>query len=723
MNAAHDNEQQEEQQAGQQANRLAHETSPYLIQHAHNPVDWYPWGEEALEKARSEDKPVMLSIGYSACHWCHVMAHESFENEETAELMNRHFVNVKVDREERPDLDEIYMNAVTAMTGSGGWPMTVFLTPGLKPFYGGTYFPPDDRYGRPGFPRILEAIAQFYRERRSEAEEQGDKLKARLVELAGFASSNETLEAGLLEKAYAGIAASYDAANGGFGTQPKFPPSMTLSFLLREHLRSGRQTALDMAAQSLAKMGNGGIYDHLGGGFHRYSVDAKWLIPHFEKMLYDNALLLRTYTEAFQATGEPLFRKVVSETASYVIGEMLQPGGGFYATQDADSEGEEGRFFVWTPDEIKAVLGDEKGRLFARYYGVEEGGNFEHGTSVLHVDVGLEPLAAHLQVAPDELRTIVSEGRRTLFDHREKRVHPGRDEKIMTDWNGLMIGSLARASRVFGETAWLDAAADSMRFILDALHEDGRLMHTFKDGRARFNGYLDDYAFTVSALLDLYEATFDPAWFAHAEALMETTIERFWDPEDGGFFFTSDDHETLIVRSKNPYDNAIPSGNAVSVQNLLRLAAFTGRHDYRDRAGQTLSLFTDYMGAAPGGFGQLLCGLSWYLDKPVEIALVGAREDDTTRAMLDLIDNTFLPNKVVALYDPSEDGGQVGGRAGAGGRVDGRVGGRAPDRIPLLANRPQIDGATTAYVCEQFVCRQPVTTVDGLAELLSINPQ
>ncbi len=667
-------------------------------------MDWYPWGEEALERARTEDKPVMLSIGYSACHWCHVMAHESFENGETAEIMNRHFVNVKVDREERPDLDEIYMNAVTAMTGSGGWPMTVFLTPGLKPFYGGTYFPPDDRYGRPGFPRILQAVAKFYRDRRTDAEEQGDKLKDRLVQLAGFASSQENLETDLLDKAFAGIAASYDAANGGFGTQPKFPPSMTLSFLLRDHLRTGRQSALDMVGHSLAKMGNGGIYDQLGGGFHRYSVDAKWLIPHFEKMLYDNALLMRTYTEAYQATGDPLYRKVVSETASYLMREMVQPGGGFYATQDADSEGEEGRFFVWTPEEINEVLGEEKSRLFSRYYGVEEGGNFEHGTSVLHVDVAIEPLAAHLGVEPETMRAAVTEGRRTLFDHREHRVRPGRDEKIMTDWNGLMIGSMARASRIFGEPAWLDTASDGMEFVLDALHEDGRLMHTFKDGRARFNGYLDDYAFTVSALLDLYEATFDPAWFGHAAKLMDTTIDRFWDGKDGGFFFTSDDHETLIVRSKNPYDNAIPSGNAVSVQNLLRLTAFTGRNDYRERAGKTLSLFTDYMGAAPGGFGQLLCGLSWYLDTPVEIAIIGARDDAVTRAMLDLVDGMFLPNKVVALRDPTAD--------------DGDADGHAAKLIPLLADRPAIDGAATAYVCEQFVCRQPVTTVDALADLL-----
>ena len=689
-----------EQNVEQQANRLVHETSPYLRQHAYNPVDWYPWGEEALERARTQDMPLMLSIGYSACHWCHVMAHESFENGETAEIMNRHFVNVKVDREERPDLDEIYMNAVTAMTGSGGWPMTVFLTPGLKPFYGGTYFPPDDRYGRPGFPRILQAVAQFYRERRSDAEEQGDKLKDRLVELANFTSSSESLATELLDKAFTGIAASYDRTNGGFGTQPKFPPSMTLSFLLRDHHRTGRQSALDMVNHSLTKMGNGGIYDHLGGGFHRYSVDEKWLIPHFEKMLYDNALLMRTYTEAYQATGDALFKKTVTETASYVIREMLRPGGGFYATQDADSEGEEGRFFVWTPGEIQDVLGEEKSRLFSRYYGVEEGGNFEHGTSVLHVDVDLEPLAAHLGAAPDEYRSIVSEGRRKLFDHREKRVHPGRDDKIMTDWNGLMIGSLARASRVFGEQAYLDAAADSMRFILDELYEDGRLLHAYKDGRARFNGYLDDYAFTVSALLDLYEATFDLSWFEHAVTLMDTTIDRFWDSEGGGFFFTSVDHETLIVRSKNPYDNAIPSGNAVSVQNLLKLAAFTGRSEYRDKAGRTLSLFTDYMGAAPGGFSQLLCGLSWYLDTPVEIALIGATEDAGTRAMLDLIDSTSLPNKVVALHDPTTGDAQ------------------ATKLIPLLANRPPVDGETTAYVCEQFVCRQPVTTVDALASML-----
>lgn len=380
--------------------------------------------------------------------------------------------------------------------------------------------------------------------------------------------------------------------------------------------------------------------------------------------------------------------------------EMLQPGGGFYSTQDADTEGKEGRFYVWTPNEIKSIIGEEMGFLFSRYYGVDEGGNFEEGTSVLHVDVALELVAEHLNVSPEEFRSIVAEGRRELFNYRTNRIKPGRDEKIMTDWNGLMIGSLARASRVFGEKLYLDAATESMRFILDTLYIDGRLLHTFKDSRARFNGYLDDYAFTVSALIDLYEATFDLSWFVHAVTLMETTIEQFWDTENGGFFFTSNDHETLIVRSKNPYDNAIPSGNAVSVQNLLRLAAFTGNSDYRDKAGQTLSLFTDHMDGAPGGFGQLLCGLSWYLDTPIEIAVVGARENPSTAEMLDLINSTFLPNTVVALRDPTTDDEQ------------------SQKLIPLLANRSCIDGLTTAYVCEQFVCRQPVTSVDALASIL-----
>tara|TARA_B100000029_G_scaffold516813_1_gene634897 strand:- start:78592 stop:80673 length:2082 start_codon:yes stop_codon:yes gene_type:complete len=684
----------------QQGNRLAGETSPYLLQHAFNPVNWYPWGEEALEKAKTEDIPIMLSIGYSACHWCHVMAHESFENEEIAALMNQYFVNIKIDREERPDLDDIYMNAVTTMTGSGGWPMTVFLTPELKPFYGGTYFPPKDQYGRPGFPQILKAVSQFYHQRRSEAEMQGDKLVERLVELNGFTLQTKTLDIELLDRASDGISASYDDLNGGFGTSPKFPPSMTLSFLLRDNHRTGRKSSLDIVVNSLKKMAKGGIYDHLGGGFHRYSVDEKWLIPHFEKMLYDNALLLRTYTEAFQATGEPLFRNTVTETGFYIIREMLKPNGGFYATQDADSEGEEGKFYVWTPGEIQAILGEERSTLFTQYYGVDDVGNFEHGASVLHQKVELEALADSHNLDPEELWSILGEDRCKLLNHREKRIKPGRDEKIMTDWNGLMIGSLARASRIFAEPLFLDSAVDSINFILKELYKDGRMLHVYKDGRAKFNGYLDDYVFTISALLDLYEATFDLNWFLHAVNLMDRTLEQFWDSKKNGFFYTSNDHEKLIVRPKTPYDNAIPSGNAIAIHNLLRLATFTGKHEYREKAELGLSLFSDYMATAPGGFGQLLSGLDWFLDTPVEIAIIGSLEDPRTQAMLKFIDHTFLPNKVLAVQDISKPESNIS------------------DYIPLLANKKAIGGVPTTYVCKDFVCQNPVTTVEELARLL-----
>ena len=681
-------------------NRLIHETSPYLHQHAHNPVDWYSWGEEALQRARGEDRPILLSIGYSACHWCHVMEHESFENEQIAGIMNTHFVNIKVDREERPDLDEIYMNAVTTMTGSGGWPMTVFLTPDLKPFYGGTYFPPDDRYGRPGFPKVLLAVAQFYTERRADAEEQGEKLQQRLTDIARFASGNAALDAGMLDKAFQDIVSTVDHVNGGFGRQPKFPGSMTLSFCLREYVRSGKHTALEAVKLSLRKMANGGIYDQLGGGFHRYSVDSEWLIPHFEKMLYDNALLLRTYTEAYQLTKDPLHRRIAEETCAYLLREMLHPGGAFYATQDADSEGEEGKFFAWKRQEILDLLGQEKGNLFCRYYDVEEAGNFEHGTSVLHVPVALDSLAAHIGVDPALLRATLVEGRNLLFAVREKRIHPNRDEKILTDWNGLMIGSMAFAYRVFGLPAHRVAAEGAMSSLLDTLYLDGRLLHVYKDGIAKLNGYLDDYSFTVSALLDLYEATFDVRWFEKAVELTDTMIEQFWDTEQGAFFFTSADHERLIVRSKNPYDNAIPSGNAVAVHNLLRLSAFTGRADYLEKAERTLIVLGDFMESAPNGFGHLLCGLSWQLAGSTEIAIIGSPQDEETKALLAAINSRFLPHKVVALYDP----------------VSGDT--RPTERIPLLANRPQIDGKATVYVCQDFVCQRPVTTVEELVRLL-----
>ena len=682
-------------------NRLIHETSPYLQQHAHNPVDWYPWGEEALDKARAENRPIMLSIGYSACHWCHVMEHESFENPQIAGVMNEHFINIKVDREERPDLDDIYMNAVTTMTGSGGWPMTVFLTPELKPFYGGTYFPPDDRHGRPGFPRILMAVSQFYKDRRADAEEQGNKLQERLAEFAQFTSTVDTINTPLLDEAQDEIEGNFDRVNGGFGTQPKFPGSMSLAFCLREHVRTGKQTLLDVVTTSLRKMGHGGIYDQLGGGFHRYSVDAEWLIPHFEKMLYDNALLMRTYIEAYQFNKNPMFHRIIEETAQYIIREMLQPGGGFYATQDADSEDEEGKFFAWSPEEIHEVLGEEDGKLFCRYYGVDEGGNFEHGKSVLHVNVAIDPLAAHLNVDSNHFRKVLTEGRGKLFALREQRVKPDRDDKILTDWNALMIGSMAQAYMVLGNRAYLRAAEGSMRFILDTLCKDGRLLHVYKDGIAKLNGYLDDYAFTIGALIDLYEATFEPSWLETALSLNDTMNDQFWDDKDGAYFFTSADHEQLIVRSKNPYDNAVPSGNSVAVHNLLRLSAYTGRSDLRDKAERTLIVFHDMIKASPGGFGQLLCGLAWLQHGGQEIAVIGSPDDENTVAMLSVIRQHFRPYMVVALYDPISAT-------------------QAPaDLIPLLADRPQVDGKPTVYVCRNFVCQRPVTTVEELEEALA----
>jgi uncharacterized protein YyaL (SSP411 family) len=680
-------------------NRLIHETSPYLLQHAHNPVDWYPWGEEALRRAQAEDRPIFLSIGYSACHWCHVMEHESFEDEQIAALMNEHFVNIKVDREERPDLDEIYMHAVQAMTGSGGWPMSVFLTPDLEPFYGGTYFPPDDRYGRPGFAKVLLSVAQYYRTRKEEAKGHAGRLRGYLEQMASLRSREGGLGPDLLESAYRRLAGQFDHANGGFGGAPKFPGSMSLAFFLRYHRRAKAASALEMAAHACRKMACGGIYDQIGGGFHRYSVDERWLVPHFEKMLYDNALLSQLYLEVFQATGDAFFRRVVEETLDYVIREMEQPEGGFYSTQDADSEGEEGKFFVWTPEEVEQVLGEEKGEVFCRYFDITPHGNFEHGRSVLNVPVPMEGIAKLFRMEAEAVREIVEEGRRRLFEAREGRVRPGRDDKVQTSWNGLMLSSFARACAVLGESRYRIVAERAAAFILDRLLKDGRLLHTYKDGRARFNGYLDDYSFFVCGLIDLYEATFDAGWLRRALDLTGVMLEQFWDEADGGFFFTGRDHERLLVRSRNPYDNAIPSGNSAAAHAFLRLSALTGREDLRERGGRALQVFRDFMAEAPGGFAHALCALDFYLERPKEIALVGRREGEDTKRLLATVHGRFLPNKVVCLLDPADGTG-------------------AGDLTPLLKGKTQKGGRATAYVCRDFACSAPVTEPGELEALL-----
>ncbi|HYK84982.1 MAG TPA: thioredoxin domain-containing protein [Ktedonobacteraceae bacterium] len=707
--------QQPQQTQHKHTNRLSTETSPYLLQHAHNPVDWYPWGEEALQKAKREDKPILLSVGYSACHWCHVMERESFENEEIAALMNRYFVSIKVDREERPDIDGIYMQAVQALTQSGGWPMTVFLTPDGRPFYGGTYFPPRDRrYGQhvmPGFASLLNGMAEAYAHNREAVEEQANQLANFLQQRSGTpfrareTSSSGTPPLELLAVASQALAKEFDTENGGFGGHPKFPNTMSLELLLRIHLhrRVGEITAsaqpseLEMVEQSLRHMAHGGIYDQLGGGFHRYSVDAEWLVPHFEKMLYDNALLSRLYLHAYVVTVNPFYGRIVEETLDYVVREMTAPNGGFYSTQDADSEGEEGKFFTWTPAEIKAALLPEDAPLFMRYYDVTERGNFE-GKNILHVEQDAATIAAQMDVNLEALQDSLKRSREMLFKVRERRVKPGRDEKILTSWNGLMLRSFAEAARYLSRPDYLAVAIKNAEFLLSELRPNGRVLRTYKDGRAHLNGYLEDYVFLADGLLALYEASFDPRWFAEARNLMDQAITLFADEQNGGFFDTGSDHETLISRPKDIMDNATPAGNSVATDVLLRLAAFTGEEAYRQRAEDYLSPLGDIMVQHPQAFGYVLGAFDFALSAVKEFAILGDPRAADTRALLEVLNERYLPNSVLACAAPEYSD--------------------AIQTIPLLADRPLKDGKATAYVCQNFTCQSPVNTPEALQQLL-----
>ena len=681
-------------------NRLADESSPYLLQHATNPVNWFPWGEEALELAKKNSTPIFLSVGYSACHWCHVMAHESFEDEAIAEIMNDHFINIKVDREERPDLDEIYMNAVQMMTGSGGWPMSVFLTPDRVPFYGGTYFPPDNRYGRPGFPEVLKSVANHFRENPGRIKEASDKLMDGLSRMANLENRQGGLDAETVSRAFATMAQNFDTRNGGFGSQPKFPNTMNLSVFLREGSSGANEQAKEMAIFALKKMASGGIYDHLGGGFHRYSVDDRWLVPHFEKMLYDNALLSRLYLEAFQVQANPVFKRVVEETLDYVIREMTGVEGGFYSTQDADSEGEEGKFFVWDQEEVLGLLGSEIGERFCESYDVQPDGNFENGKSILNIPVNLEEIARSTGIVESDLISCLEKARKTLFEIREKRIKPGRDEKIQANWNGLMISSFALASQILKNEKYLEVAVSAADFILDRMRDDsGLLLHSYKDGRAQQPGFQDDYAFLIGALIDLYEATFQAKWLEIAESLCEDMVDQFWDEKEGGFFFTGVHHESLIVRSKNPYDNALPSGNSVGVLVLMRLGYFFDREDFKAKALKTLSLFQPFMNEVPTGFGQMLCALNYAMEGPREIAIAGSPDDPQTQELLRTVARHYVPNRVIALRNPEASD-------------------ELTSRIVLLANKEMIGGKPAAYVCRNFACDHPVTNPEDLARQL-----
>ncbi|MDP2674321.1 MAG: thioredoxin domain-containing protein [Dehalococcoidia bacterium] len=678
------------------ANRLIDETSPYLLQHAHNPVDWYPWGPDALRRAKEEDKPILLSIGYSACHWCHVMEGECFEDPEIAQIMNEHFINVKVDREERPDLDTIYMQAVQAMTGRGGWPLTVFVTADGEPLYGGTYFPPEDRHGLPSFPRVLLAVAEAYRTRRDDVVRAGQQLASRLRQAAQTRPSVEPLSSDLLHDAYRTLAAPFDTRDGGFGAPPKFPQAMAHEFLLRYYHRTGDQRALAMVELTLDRMARGGMYDQLGGGFHRYSTDGEWLVPHFEKMLYDNALLSRLYLRAYQATRRPFYRRIAEETLDYVLREMTAPNGGFYSAQDADSEGVEGTFYVWTRKEILTAIGPEDGDLFCQYFGVTEEGNFE-ARNILHVPQEAQALAQEIGVNVQRLTSAVARGKARLLAVRHQRPRPSRDEKILAGWNGLMIRSLAEAACILRRQDYRQAAEDAAAFLLDALCPQGRLLHTHKDGQAKLLAYLDDHAFLADGLLALHEATFHPRWLQEAQRLAQASIDLFWEEGDCAFYDTGRDHESLVVRPRDIVDNATPCGGSAAAEVLARLAIITGEERYASLAARTLRSMRDPMAQSPNGLTHWLCALDFYLSTPNEIAIAGPRNHPATEALLAVIYDRFLPNKVLVGCEPGDNSGP---------------------RLPLLEGRSMVNGHPTAYVCERYSCQRPVNTPEALAREL-----
>jgi uncharacterized protein YyaL (SSP411 family)/aryl-alcohol dehydrogenase-like predicted oxidoreductase len=678
-------------------NRLADSTSPYLLQHAHNPVDWSPWGEEALARARAEDKPILLSIGYSACHWCHVMERESFENEAIAALMNDHFVPIKVDREERPDLDDIYMAATLAMNqGHGGWPMTVFLTPDQEPFFAGTYFPPEDKYGRPGFRTLLERIADLWRRDRAGLREQGAEL-ARYLRENARAAPGTSVGAEALKAALAQYEADFDARWGGFGRAPKFPPSVGLMLLLRCHRRFGSTEALAMVEKTLDAMARGGMYDQVGGGFARYSVDERWLVPHFEKMLYDNALLARAYLEGFQVTADPFHQRIAAETLDYVLREMTSAEGGFYSATDADSEGEEGKFFVWTPEEIRAAVGDdEDARRFCAYYDVEEGGNFE-GKSIPNTPRSLPEVAARLGVPPADLEASLAPARALVYKARLLRVAPGLDDKILTAWNGLMIGALAEGHRVLGDPRYLEAGRRAADFLLERLRApDGRLRRTYRAGVAHLAAYLEDYAYLADALVDLHEAGAPARYLREAEALAERMRADFADGESGGFFSTARDHERLIVRHREGHDGATPAANAVAARVLARLSYHLDRADLREDAVKAIRAYGRAIERQPRAFPMSLIAVDLLLDGPTELAFVGRPADPALGALRGEVARHYLPSRIVGHLDPG-----------------------APEDLPLLAGKTPVDGKAALYVCRDFACLRPVTDPGDVATALS----
>jgi uncharacterized protein YyaL (SSP411 family) len=686
-------------------NRLIHEKSPYLLQHAYNPVDWYPWGEEAFARARKEDKPIFLSIGYSTCHWCHVMERESFENEDIAAVMNQYFVCIKVDREERPDIDKVYMTAVQATTGSGGWPMSVWLTPELKPFFCGTYFPPDSRYGRPGFKDLLQRVHDVWEGNHDGVLAQAGKIVETINQYSSIGtngSPNLPLDDTPLSAGFDQFRTSYDAVHGGFSMAPKFPRPVALNFLFRYQARTNEVTAREMALHTLRAMGEGGLFDQLGGGFHRYSVDQKWLVSHFEKMLYDQAQLVSSYIDAYQITHDPFYAEIARRTCDYVLRDMTSPEGGFYSAEDADSEGVEGKFYVWTRDEIDKIIGDkDKAEIFCRYYGVEADGNWEHGNNVLHVALTLAETAKQFHKSEKEIAAVLDGGRAKLFAAREKRVRPHRDEKTLTAWNGLMISAFARAAQVLDEPKYSAAAEHAAHYMLTNRLKDGKLTRT-----ATVPAMVEDYAFFSNGLVNLYEADFDPQWLGKATELADAMLAQFYDAKAGGFYQTDGRDPSVIVRSKEDYDGAEPSGNSMATLLLLRLAQFTDRADYRNAAEKTLQLFSGHLGQAPRVVPQMLCALDFYLSQPKQIVVAGKADAADTRAMLRTLHERYLPNAIVILAEGGESQMAL------------------VKLLPFLETIKPKDGKTTAYVCVNYACQLPTSDLSKmLALLLPVHPQ
>jgi uncharacterized protein YyaL (SSP411 family) len=688
-------------------NGLINEKSPYLLQHATNPVDWHPWGDEAFEAARKEDKPIFLSIGYSTCHWCHVMERESFEDEEAAALLNDAFVSIKVDREERPDIDGIYMAVCQMLSGRGGWPLTILMTPDRKPFFAATYIPKTGRFGRPGLMELIPQVKTLWETKKAEIVASADQIVARLMEVSSV-ESGEALGEQVLRSGYENLAQQFDVRHGGFGSAPKFPTPHNFLFLLRYARRTGGRHALEMVEKTLRAMRLGGIYDHVGFGFHRYSTDPMWLVPHFEKMLYDQAMLAMAYTEAYQLTAKEEYARTAREIFTCVLRDMTSEEGGFFSAEDADSEGEEGKFYLWTESEMEQLLGTEEARLLATVFNTQPAGNFideasghRSGANILHLKQPLEEIAPTLGLTPDELAARTEAARRTLFKARETRVHPSKDDKVLTDWNGLMIAAMARGAQVFDEQVYRDGAVKAMNLILEKMRDkDGRLLHRFRDGEVSIQGNLDDYAFIIWGLIELYELTFDSTHLRHALNFTDLLITHFWDAEQGGFFFTPDDGETLIVRQKEIYDGAIPSGNSVSMLNLLRLGRMTGRADLEEKGARVAKAFSRKVEAFPPAFTQLLVGIDFSVGPSHEVVIVGEPGADDTARLARALRTRFIPNKVVVFRPASEEAPKI------------------VDLAPFTRLHAALQGKATAFVCSNYACQLPTIEVEEMLSML-----